>query len=189
MRISAQQGTQFVPVDETFNKHILFHSGGLTANITYTGTARWASGGKTVNLYDVISKSIADSGKASMKFGPVLWHVTQAAIDALKNVPKASVEMHVVGYHKDIPWPFIGVISTYRTARPWPKVEGEILELPKAGLLYSVEWISTFPMLNDSDLKQQSSAVQTRTMSRECLPFLCRRCRAAPKQSAQSLSP
>ncbi|MDB5986002.1 MAG: hypothetical protein JWR16_1055 [Nevskia sp.] len=40
-RITVQSGTTFKPVDENFNKHIVFHSDGLIADVSYTGLARW----------------------------------------------------------------------------------------------------------------------------------------------------
>lgn len=47
MRVSTQVGNTFVPFDEHFNKHILFHSSGFTADIAYTDSRTmdgvWAS--------------------------------------------------------------------------------------------------------------------------------------------------
>jgi|SRR5580704_4309120 hypothetical protein len=131
MRISVQQGKRFVPVDEKFNKHIIFHSNGLTADITYTGVARWIVKGKTITLYDVISESVAKSAQSALSFGPLSYQLLLDIIAALKQPSlflergSAEFELHIIGYHQMIPFPLVGVLSTFRTNPPWPKVEGE----------------------------------------------------------------
>ena len=125
MRISVQSGKHFTSVDETFNKHVVFHSGGLIADISYTGLARWSESGKTVKVYDIISKSLAKSSKSSLAFGPLALNLTSDLIAALERprqmnqMANSIIEIHIVGYHKDIPWPLIGVISTFRLDPPW----------------------------------------------------------------------
>src|SRR6202034_2328616 len=57
-RISVKERDGFKSVDEKFNKHIIFHSAGLTANVAYTGIAQWSKSGQTVKMYDVISESL-----------------------------------------------------------------------------------------------------------------------------------
>lgn len=125
MRITVQSNSKFIPVDEHFNKHIAFHSGGLTANVTYTGLARWSHLGKTVKIYDIISESLSRSAKLSLAFGPLAAQLALDVIEALEIPRKQSklsssiIELHIIGYHEGIPWPFIGVISTFRTTAPW----------------------------------------------------------------------
>jgi hypothetical protein len=130
MRISVEQSGSYVPLDETFNKHIIFHTGGVTGNISYTGVARWTVGGRTTNLYDVISEAVAAAATKDLTFAPF----TLALIDRIQialSVPtlrtvrsRLHFELHVIGYHRLIPIPFIAVISTYRRAPPW-QVEAE----------------------------------------------------------------
>jgi hypothetical protein len=124
-RISVQAGSGFVPVDENFNKHIFFRSGGFGANISYTGVARWQEKGKTVCLYDLISESLAKSAKASKAFGPLSYALATDLVSALRKMGvrhglgREIIELHLVGYHELIPWPLIGVISTFRKTPPW----------------------------------------------------------------------
>ena len=113
MRISVQQGNRFVPVDENFNKHIVFHSNKLTADITYTGQARWTASGKTVTLYDVISDSLAKSAQSRLNFGPLAYKLVEDLAAALSQPSlflkrgRVEFELHVVGRHETIPLPLI----------------------------------------------------------------------------------
>ncbi len=131
MRITSQHGNRFALVDEKFNKHIIFHSRSFTGNIAYTGIAQWIAKGHTTKLYDVISQSIAKSAKSAAAFGPLSYELVNDIVATLSQpslqikAGQASFELHIMGYHQGIPWPFIGVISTYRTDPPWPKIEGE----------------------------------------------------------------
>lgn len=126
-RISVQSGKKYVPVDEKFNKHIVFHSNGLTADITYTGVARWIHKGKSVKLYDIISDSLSKSASQGLDFGPLCLNlISDLSKELNKKILKNKngkliIELHIVGYHNQIPIPFIGVISTFRTSIPWLK--------------------------------------------------------------------
>ncbi|SEF95801.1 hypothetical protein [Nitrosomonas ureae] len=125
MRISVQSGKRFTSIDEKFNKHIVFHSDGLTADISYTGLARWSDSGKIVKVYDIISESLAKSCSSSLAFGSLSLNLTidlLAALERLRRIHRMEnsiIELHIIGYHKAVPWPFIGVISTFRLDAPW----------------------------------------------------------------------
>lgn len=126
MRISVQAGSTFVPVDEHFNKHILFHSNGFTGDIMYTGVARWGPHGRRTNLYDVISESVARSAKASLALAPLAINLVNDISSALgkqsflAETTTTALELHIVGYQQQVPWPVICVISTFRNEPPWP---------------------------------------------------------------------
>lgn len=128
MRISVQQGASFIPVEESFNKHIIFHSGGFTGCISYAGIARWGPKTNYTNLYDVISTSVAASAKQQFRLSPLLVNLVNDIASAYKkpspftdksNLP---LELHVVARHQDVPWPFVAVLSTVRTVPPWPVI-------------------------------------------------------------------
>ncbi|MDB4354232.1 hypothetical protein N9Z02_02900 [Akkermansiaceae bacterium] len=145
-RITIQSGGKYVPVDEKFNKNIVFRSNGLSANISYTGVARWTYKGKTIKLYDLISESLSKSATKNLGFGPLCHNLISDLSSKLnKKIPKDKngkfiVELHIVGYHESIPIPFIGVISTFRTCSPWP-TGGESnweFEFPEMNLYFKV---------------------------------------------------
>jgi len=126
MRISlAKKNGTFTPLDETFNKHIVFHSNGVTANISYTGVARWTVGGRTVNLYDIISEAAVQAAEKNLAFGPFTLAIVERIVAELE-VPALQAfrsslefELHITGYHQQLPFPFIAVMSSYRRAAPW----------------------------------------------------------------------
>jgi hypothetical protein len=125
MRISVEKDGIFTPVDETFNKHIIFRSNGINGNISYTGVARWTVKGRTVNLYDVISLGAAEATKEDLAFAPFTLKIIDRILAELE-VPELQAlrkslefELHITGYHEQIPFPFIAVISTYRREAPW----------------------------------------------------------------------
>ncbi|MBU8891958.1 MAG: hypothetical protein KOO66_04215 [Bacteroidales bacterium] len=129
MRITIKTKDGYKPVDEKFNKHILFHSNGLTANITYTGVAQWFQRGKKVKLYDVISESLATSSKNDLNFAPLSLNLINDIVAAISpNILKSrnfGFELHITGYHNKTPIPFIAVISTFQEEAPW-NTEGEL---------------------------------------------------------------
>lgn len=139
MRISTQVGNTFVPFDEHFNKHILFHSNGFTADIAYTGAARWMAHGQAINVYDVISASVARSAQASLALAPLTINLVKDVSSALGQASflnattTIDLELHIIGYHQQIPWPLISVISTFRKEPPWPDAPGE------------PQWVYRFP--------------------------------------------
>ncbi|AKU20769.1 hypothetical protein [Massilia sp. NR 4-1] len=125
MRISRQVGKRVIPVDEKFNKHIVFYSNGFRADITYTGIAQWVSGKQTVNLYDVISDSLRKSCAKGLNLGPLCLKLV-ADLIAVIGVPKfrtangkLQIELHIIGYHEKLDCPLIAVISSLRDAPPW----------------------------------------------------------------------
>jgi hypothetical protein len=125
MRITAQNNERFISLDETFNKNVVFHSNGLTANISYTGVARWSVGARTVNLYDLISEAVGAGATKDLAFAPLM----QLIIDRIRRELDApalravrtslNFELHIAGYHQRVPVPLIAVIFTYRRAAPW----------------------------------------------------------------------
>lgn len=126
MRITTESGNSYKVLDERFNKHILFHSGGLTGNVTYTGFARWNdSSGKIVKVYDVISNSIAQSAHSSLKFSSLCMNLCVDLLAVLERprrlakLDNAIIELHIVGYHSECPYPMMAVISTFRKINPW----------------------------------------------------------------------
>lgn len=126
-RISTQVGTTYKPVDENFNKHIVFNSGELVADVTYTGLAQWKEAGRTVRLYDIISDSLSASAKQGLSLGPLAAELAVELTRRLKRPGLTSkgkmppVELHIVARHAKSPYPFIGVLSTFRTSSPWAK--------------------------------------------------------------------
>lgn len=140
-RISVQRGKKYIPVDENFNKHIVFHSNGLTADISYTGVAQWTHQGKTIKLYDIISESLAKSANQNLDFEPLCINLisdlsSKLNKKILKNKNgKLIIELHIIGYHQKLPIPFIGVISTFRNSKPW-LVDNEL------------QWEYEFPEMN-----------------------------------------
>lgn len=146
MRISVQSGKKYRSVDEKFNKHIVFASGGLKADVSYTGVARWTHKGKIIKLYDIISDSLAKSSVGDMSFGPLCKNLMSDISESLnkkilrnKN-GKLIIELHITGYHDQIPYPFIGVISTFRKKAPWQS-ESELqwkYEYPEMNLYFKV---------------------------------------------------
>lgn len=124
-RISTQVGTTYKPVDEHFNKHIVFNSGELVANVTYTGPAQWKEAGRTVRMYDIISDSLSASVKKTLELGPLAAELATDLMRRLKGPSLSSTgkipltELHILGRHPKCPYPFIGVLSTFRTSRPW----------------------------------------------------------------------
>lgn len=126
-RITVKQKNRYTPVDEHFNKHIVFHSNGLTADITYTGVAQWSKSGKTVKLYDVISESLVRSVKKNLAFAPLSLNLIEDIVSAVSpgliKDKNFAFELHVTGYHQQIPIPWIAVISSFRKAAPWNNEE------------------------------------------------------------------
>lgn len=123
MRITFKVKNRYIPVDEHFNKHILFHSNGLTADITYTGVAQWLQNGKKVKLYDVISESLVKSAKKDLAFAPLSLNlikdiVSATSADLIKD-ENFGFELHITGYHNKIPIPWMAVISTFQKSAPW----------------------------------------------------------------------
>jgi hypothetical protein len=125
MRISVEKSGSFVPLDETFNKHIVFRSGGINGNISYTGAAQWTIGAQTVKLYDLISEAVAEAAAADLKFGPLTLALLEKLKSALSHTALQRVrhllefELHITGYQEQIPFPFVAVVSTYRKTAPW----------------------------------------------------------------------
>ncbi|MGO4571025.1 hypothetical protein [Microvirga sp. 2TAF3] len=128
LRITAEINKRIVIQDEHFNKHILFARDNLNANISFTGVARWRRGLQTINLYDVISESLARA-PAGIKLGPLCIHL----IDDIEVAFQAPVfrgvdkwlELHLLSRHSAIGVPMIMVISNYRKVAPWSQSGSE----------------------------------------------------------------
>ncbi|WP_148270122.1 hypothetical protein [Burkholderia gladioli] len=124
-RICTKSGSKFLPIDENFNKHIVFRSGGLVGDITYTGVAQWKTGGHTIRLYDLISDSISEASRETLDFGPLVKKLATDLSRRLKGKSLAGpngkpfVEIHICGRHDNVPIPFIAVLSAFRTTPPW----------------------------------------------------------------------
>jgi hypothetical protein len=105
-RISVLVGNKYQSVDEKFNKHIVFHSAGLTANVSYTGFAQWSESGNTVKMYDVISESLEQSVKKSLTPGPLIANLARDVLARLEKahltarIAEIGVEFHIVGRHQ-----------------------------------------------------------------------------------------
>ncbi|MET3842247.1 hypothetical protein [Bradyrhizobium sp. OAE829] len=149
MRISVEKNGVFTPLDETFNKHIVFRSGGINANISYTGVARWTIKGRTVNLYDVISDAAIEAADDELGFGPFTLKIVDRILKELE-APELQrfrksleFELHITGYHEKIPFPFVAVLSTYRKAAPWSVTSDIQYE-------YQFPWISVYLKLAET---------------------------------------
>ena len=120
---------RYIPVDEHFNKHVVFHSNGLTADIMYTGVAQWSKNGKQIQLYDVISESLIKAVTKNLAFAPLslslIADIMSATSPTLIKDKNYGFELHITGYHNEIPFPWISVISTFRKSAPWNNV-GEL---------------------------------------------------------------
>lgn len=123
MRITSIHNGKLVTHDEKFNKHIIFNSEGFKANITYTGVAKWHYSGKEYLIYDIISDSIANSIKNKSTFSELLLNLINdiwASLNSAKLSYK-QIELHIVGGHSDIPYPFMICISNFTNVKPWSK--------------------------------------------------------------------
>ena len=121
-RITVQRGNTFQPLDEHFNKHIIFHSAGVTGIVSYTGLAQWVESGRVTKLYDKLSESLKRSAKESLAFGPLTLDLAMDVIApaARPHFTRATpIEIHLTARHPEIPYPLIYVASTFRSNPPW----------------------------------------------------------------------
>jgi hypothetical protein len=148
--ITVKQLNRYIPVDEHFNKHIGFNSDGLTANISYTGSAQWSNNGKVIKLYDVISESLAESVQKNLAFAPLsltlIKDLLSASMPEQCNKESFGFELHIAGRHRQLPFPWVTVISTYRTVAPWT-ISGDL------------KWEYHFPGINVFMMAPESPCV------------------------------
>jgi len=125
MRVSRLSGQCYSPIDEKFNKHILYTSQSFSCDITYTGVAEWTQNGCTTRLYDIISHCAARCAKDNVTIAELLIALTVMVKQTLDKVNKFGVtqvlELHMVGFHRECPWPFLGCISSSPIKKPWLK--------------------------------------------------------------------
>ncbi len=121
MRVSVQRGNTYISVDENFNKHILFNIEELGANISYTGVAEWYDSGKKVKTYDIISDSLSKSANKNFGFGEIVLELTEDISKAISKIKGTFpyLELHIVGFHKQLPMPFMACISNFTKTKPW----------------------------------------------------------------------
>lgn len=124
-RISKVAGKNYHPVDEYFNKSIVFHCAGFTGNISFTGLAEWHEGLRKVRMYDVVSESLSESIPAGLTIGQLAKKLGDDVLRRLlarksyRAKQEAVFEFHINGWHRDMPYGFIAVVSTFRGKSPW----------------------------------------------------------------------
>lgn len=116
MQVSRLSGECYSPINEKFNKHILYTSQSFSCDITYTGVAEWTQNGCTTRLYDIISYCAARCAKDNVTTAELLIALTVMVKQTLDRVSKLGIpqvlELHMVGFHRECPWPFLGCISS-----------------------------------------------------------------------------
>ncbi|MGF6511300.1 hypothetical protein [Paraburkholderia sp. 32] len=124
-RISIATGENYRPVEEYFNKSIVFRCAGFTGNISFTGIAEWTEGTEKVRMYDAVSESLTESILAELKIGQLAKKLGDDILRRLlsrksyRAKREAVFEFHINGWHRDVPYGFLVVVSTFREKSPW----------------------------------------------------------------------
>lgn len=124
-RISRAVGRNIHPVDEYFNKSIVFRCAEFTGNISFTGLAEWFEGSRKVRMYDAVSESIHESISAKLTIGQLAKKLGDdilrrcLARKSYRAKQEAVFEFHINGWHSQVPYGFLVVVSTFRDKSPW----------------------------------------------------------------------
>ncbi len=109
-------------IDEKFNKHILYTSESYMCDITYTGVAQWERQGKIVRMYNTIADSASVCARDNAKIAELLVALSVCIRKTLVGLnPSRSngLELHIVGFHREFPHPFMACVSSMSSKKPW----------------------------------------------------------------------
>ncbi len=124
-RISKTINEKIIPVEERFNKSIVFKCAGFTGCISFTGLAEWMEGTKKVRMYDAVTDSLQQSIKFRLTIGQLSKKLGD---DILRRIMKRKVykperqaifEFHINGWQTGFPYGWLVVVSTFRSNSPW----------------------------------------------------------------------
>ena len=135
-RSVVQRGDKFKPIDEKFNKHIMFAFGNVKGAATYTGLAKWKRrSGEYVSTEQIIGNSLSIAAKSGSKLGSALYRIALSLteeLDGIRSIVQPDSQLFTVvmaGFSNLFAEPWISIVTDQKEVPIWADGDRQI-EIP-----------------------------------------------------------